>query len=61
MTVKLSEIGIALVIIEGQLENSISEERRWKLREQEAAEMRQAARDRIIRWSTVLSEVKGRI
>ena len=57
----ISEAAFGLIVAEGQLENAIAEERRWRLREQEAYEMREAARVTIIKWQRIIKGLQNTV
>ncbi len=54
-------IAFALLVADGQLENAIAEERRWRLREAEACEMKIAAQSRVAKWADRINELKGEL
>lgn len=43
----ISDTALALILAEGQLENAVKEERRWRLRKQEAQEKELEAKARV--------------
>ena len=59
--VHLSQIGLALIVLEGQLEQERQNERRWAAREREAREHRNAARRAIERHFNSIQELRDRI
>ena len=60
-TVSLSDIGFGLIVAEGQLENAIREEKRWRLREDEACQMKYEAQDRINKWMGIVERLKSHL
>ncbi len=59
MSIDISCTAFALLVTDGQLENAIAEERRWRLREEEAREQRLNAQERVIKWQKRIEELKG--
>ena len=57
--VHLSQIGLALIVLEGQIEQEKQNERRWGAREREAREHRNAAR-RVVSSVTPNARVQAR-
>ena len=57
----LSQIGLALIVLEGQIEQEKQNERRWGAREREAREHRNAARRAIERHFNAIQELRDRI
>ena len=59
MSIDISCTAFALLVADGQLENAIAEERRWRLREEEAREQRFNAQERVSKWQKRIEELKG--
>ena len=59
--VSLSELAFALMIADGQLDNAIAEERRWRLRRQDAVQAELDAHDQVIKWSKRVEDLKRNI
>lgn len=56
--VSISAAAFALMVADGQLDNAIREERRWRQREDEARDMRQAAEEHVAKWQRRINEIK---
>lgn len=59
--VKVSDLGLALIIAEGQMENAMREVRRWKMREQEATEMKHNAAHCLEKWERVVRGLQQQV
>lgn len=55
---QISEVAFDLIIADGQLENAILEQRRWRLRRIEAEEKEQEAKQRLIKIQRTIDTLK---
>ena len=53
----ISDAAFKMAFAEGQMQRAIECERRWRLREQEAAEERRIAQQEIARWGSVMIQL----
>ena len=55
---EISEFAFALIIAEGQLEEELKAERRWRMRKLEAQKHELDARDRVINYQRIIENLK---